>query len=212
MVYEDRLQAEPSTALRVVKVPDGAKRLSVDAGLFFVPVVHEGNSRSSEEEAEMIRELAHELLGREKTDTRGSVIGTIGWDDMLFVAPYNMQVHLLQQVLGAQAKVGSVDRFQGQEAPIVFVSMCASSVDESARGIDFLFNKNCLNVAISRAQSLAIVVGNPALARIEVQTLEQMTQVNLNSTSLACLELALLFWYDRRQERRTTTLRLHRAP
>jgi superfamily I DNA and/or RNA helicase len=86
---------------------------------------------------------------------------------------------LLQQVLGEQAKVGSVDRFQGQEAPIVFVSMCASSVDESARGIDFLFNKNRLNVAISRAQSLAIVVGNPALARTDVKTIEQMTQVNL---------------------------------
>jgi uncharacterized protein len=183
MVYEDRLQAEPSTALRVVKVPDGAERLCVDAGLFFVPVVHDGNSRSSAEEAEMIRTLARELLGREKTDTRGAVIGTIGWEDMLFVAPYNVQVHLLQQVLGEQAKVGSVDRFQGQEAPIVFVSMCASSVDESARGIDFLFNKNRLNVAISRAQSLAIVVGNPALARTDVQTLEQMTQVNL----FACL-------------------------
>ena len=179
MVYDHRLQAEPSTALRVVKVPDGAERLCVDAGLFFVPVVHDGNSRRSAEEAEMIRALARDLLGREKTDTSGTVIGTIGWEDMLFVAPYNVQVHLLQQVLGEQAKVGSVDRFQGQEAPIVFVSMCASSVDESARGIDFLFNKNRLNVAISRAQSLAIVVGNPALARTDVQTLEQMTQVNL---------------------------------
>jgi uncharacterized protein len=179
MVYEHRLQAEPSTALRVVKVPDGAERLGVDAGLFFVPVVHDGNSRRSAEEAEMIRVLARELLGREKTDTHGTVIGTIGWDDMLFVAPYNVQVHLLQRVLGAQANVGSVDRFQGQEAPVVFVSMCASAVDESTRGIDFLFNKNRLNVAISRAQSLAIVVGNPALARTDVQTLEQMTQVNL---------------------------------
>ena len=179
MVYADRLQAEPSTALRVVKVPDGAERLCVDAGLFFVPVVHDGNSRSSEEEAEMIRALARELLGREKTDTSGTVIGTISWDDMLFVAPFNVQVHLLQQVLGEDAKVGSVDRFQGQEAPIVFVSMCASAADESARGIDFLFNKNRLNVAISRAQSLAFVVGNPALARTEVKTLEQMTQVNL---------------------------------
>ena len=80
-------------------------------------------------------------LGREKTDTSGSVIGTIRWEDMLFVAPYNVQVHLLQQVLGEQAKVGSVDRLQGQEAPIVFVSMCASSVDESARGIDFCSTK-----------------------------------------------------------------------
>jgi uncharacterized protein len=179
MVYDDQLQAEPSTAWRVVKVPDGADRLCVEAGLYFVPVVHEGNSRSSEEEAEMIKTLARELLGREKTDTSGTVIGAIEWKDMLFVAPYNVQVHLLQHALGEQAKVGTVDRFQGQEAPIVFVSMCASTVDDSTRGIDFLFNKNRLNVAISRAQSLAFVVGNPALARTEVKTLEQMTQVNL---------------------------------
>jgi uncharacterized protein len=179
MVYDDQLQAEPATAWRVINVPDGADRPCVDAGLYFVPVVHEGNSRSSEEEAEMIRGLAHALLGREKTDTTGAVIGSIEWDDILFVAPYNVQVHLLQQVLGEQANVGTVDRFQGQEATIVFVSMCASTVDESTRGIEFLFNKNRLNVAISRAQSLAFVVGNPALARTEVKTLEQMTQVNL---------------------------------
>ena len=84
-------------------------------------------------------------------------------------------------MLGEQAKVGSVDRFQGQEAPIVFVSMGASSVDDSARGIEFLFNQNRLNVAVSRAQSLAIVVGNPLLARTEVKTLEQMKKVNLSA-------------------------------
>ncbi len=179
MVYDDRLQAEPSAALRVVKVPEGADQLCVEAGLYFVPVVHDGNSRSSEEEAETIHALAQELLGREKTDTTGRVIGAIEWSDILFVAPFNVQVNLLQRVLGEQAQVGSVDRFQGQEAPIVFVSMCASSVDDSTRGIGFLFNKNRLNVAISRAQSLAMVVGNPSLARTEVKTLEQMAQVNL---------------------------------
>jgi uncharacterized protein len=179
MVYDDRLQAEPSTRLRVINVPRHAKYLRVEAGLYFVPVVHDGNTQSSAEEAEMIRALAHELLGREKTDTTGAVIGTIEWEDILFVAPYNVQVNLLQQVLGEQAKVGSVDRFQGQEAPVVFVSMCASTVDDATRGMAFLFHKNRLNVAISRAQSLAIVVGNPALARTDVKTLEQMTQVNL---------------------------------
>ena len=92
--------------------------------------------------------------------------------------PNNVQVHVLQQVLGEQAKVGSVDRFQGQEAPIVFVSMCASSVDESTRGIDFLFNKNRLNVAISRAQALAVLVFSPALLEIDVRSVRQLILAN----------------------------------
>ena len=78
---------------------------------------------------------------------------------MLFVAPYNYQVNLFKAALNETARVGSVDKFQRSEAPIVFVSMCASNASDSPRGINFLFSKNRLNVAISRAQALAIVVG-----------------------------------------------------
>ncbi|RMH22303.1 MAG: hypothetical protein D6698_01355, partial [Gammaproteobacteria bacterium] len=81
--------------------------------------------------------------------------------------------------LGEQARVGSVDKFQGQEAPIVFLSLCASDANESPRGIDFLFDKHRLNVAISRAQTLAIVVANPALAQTSVNRVEQMELVNV---------------------------------
>ncbi len=83
--------------------------------------------------------------------------------------------------MGDNAKVGSVDKFQGQEAPVVIISMCASQADNSGRGMKFIFNKNRLNVAISRARSLAIVVGNPGLARSTVGSIEQMELVNLYS-------------------------------
>ena len=102
----------------------------------------------------------------------------IGWGDILFVAPYNYQVNLLRTTLGEEAKIGSIDKFQGQEAPIVILSMCSSDAADSPRGIDFLFSKNRLNVAISRAQALAFVVGNPKLANTSVNNLKQMEQIN----------------------------------
>tara|TARA_B110000114_G_C14811125_1_gene284746 strand:+ start:65 stop:454 length:390 start_codon:yes stop_codon:yes gene_type:complete len=83
--------------------------------------------------------------------------------------------------LGEQAKIGSVDKFQGQEAPVVILSMCASDASESPRGMDFLLDKNRLNVAISRAQSLAIVVGNPNLSQTQVNRVDQLKLVNLFS-------------------------------
>ena len=97
---------------------------------------------------------------------------------MLFIAPFNYQVNILKTALNPDAKVGSVDKFQGQEAPIVFLSMCASDANESPRGIEFLFSKNRLNVAISRAQSLVIVVGSPDLANTSANNLHQMELIN----------------------------------
>lgn len=81
--------------------------------------------------------------------------------------------------LGQQARIGSVDKFQGQEAPIVIFSLCVSDASESPRGIDFLYDKHRINVAISRAQSLAIIVGNPALFNTSVTSHHQMEKVNL---------------------------------
>jgi len=88
-------------------------------------------------------------------------------------------------VLGDSAKLGSVDKFQGQEAPIVFLSMCASDASESPRGIDFLFNKHRLNVTTSRTQCLAIMVGNPASANTTVSRVGQMRLINLHSALCA---------------------------
>ncbi len=184
-VYDGRLNSAEDTIRHNVAVSSEA--LPIQHGVHFVPVSHEGNTQGSEEEVEVIKSLAKKLIGipywpeKEGGDNR-----SIGWSDILFVAPYNYQVNLLKSALDTEARVGSVDKFQGQEAPIVFVSMCASDASESPRGIDFLFSKNRLNVAISRAQALAIVVGSPSLATTPVSNLRQMELVNFYSEIVRC--------------------------
>ncbi|RMH17511.1 MAG: TM0106 family RecB-like putative nuclease, partial [Gammaproteobacteria bacterium] len=128
-IYDGKLQAHPDNDHRVIQVPQGYQGpLDKEAGIVFVPVSHEGNTQASEEEVAAIQRLAQELLGRNFTPQTG-VSRPIGWNDMLFVAPYNHQVSKLKQALGEQARVGSVDKFQGQEAPIVFLSLCASDAN-----------------------------------------------------------------------------------
>jgi uncharacterized protein len=178
-VYAGRLQATPQTQHRLVKVPATAQRVTKAAGLLFVPVDHVGNTQGSEEEVAMIEELVQELLGREVTNVQGQVCRRLGLDDILFVAPYNLQVRKLSAALGPQARVGSVDKFQGQEAPVVMISMCSSDGESAPRGLEFVLHKQRLNVALSRAQSLAIVVGSPRLAISRCTSLTQMTLLNM---------------------------------
>ena len=145
-VYDSRLNAADITNRHIINVPK--KILPIRHGIHFVPVIHQGNTQSSEEEVEVIKNLAENLIK----------------------APY-----------WPKNKDGSVDKFQGQEAPIVFLSMCASDANESPRGIEFLFSKNRLNVAISRAQSLVIVVGSPDLVKTSANNLNQMELINFFS-------------------------------
>ena len=178
-VYEGELTSHPSTLMHEVQTK--GPMVTKKSGLAFVPVMHSANTQGSWEEVDVITKMTKELLGCPYWPDDEGHARTIGWDDILFVAPYNYQVRLLQSALGDQARVGSVDKFQGQEAPIVILSMCSSDASESPRGIDFLFSKNRLNVAISRAQALAIIVGNPELALTPVNRIEQMSQVNFFS-------------------------------
>lgn len=178
-VYENRLLPAPQTQHRIVRVPPTARHITRDAGILFVPVAHEGNTQGSDEEVAVIRTVVDELLGREVTDVSGQVAGRLRLEDILFVAPYNMQVRKLAVAFGSTARVGSVDKFQGQEAPVVILSMCASQGEGSPRGLEFLLNKNRLNVALSRAWSLAIVVANPALALTRCSSLAHMALLNL---------------------------------
>lgn len=99
--------------------------------------------------------------------------------DILIVTPYNVQVNYLQSILPEGARVGTVDKFQGQEAVAVLISMVTSSSEELPRNIEFLYSQNRLNVAISRARCLAIMVANPRLLEIQCQNVEQMTLVNM---------------------------------
>jgi len=181
-IYEDRLRPDPRTAARRVALPaSGGAPVPREAGVVFVAVEHEGNAQESEEEVLAIREVVRALTGRTLTsaDAVKEPPRPLALGDILFVAPYNLQVRRLADALGPTARVGSVDRFQGQEAPVVVLSMCASDAAHSARGLEFIFSPNRLNVAVSRARSLAVVVGSPRLARARCGSLEQMRLVNL---------------------------------
>ena len=141
-IYEGRLHAAPQTTRRRVCLPQmGGRIITREAGLVFVPVPHEGNTQASDEEVQAVRAVVSELLGRDITDTTGQRLRPLQLSDILCVAPYNMQVRKLQAALGPDARVGTVDKFQGQEAPVVILSMCASQGDTSPRGIDFLFQR-----------------------------------------------------------------------
>ncbi|WP_019696212.1 DEAD/DEAH box helicase, partial [Mycobacterium avium] len=155
--YEGRLHSDACTAARRLDgCPPGVRLLSVD---------HQGNSTESPEEADAIAAAVTGLLGASWTDEHGTRALTAS--DVLVLAPYNAQVALLRRRLGSAGldgvRVGTVDKFQGGQAPVVFISMTASSVDVVPRGISFLLNRNRLNVAVSRAQYAAVIVRSPTL-------------------------------------------------
>jgi uncharacterized protein len=112
-----------------------------------VPVGHEGNTYESDEEVEVVQKVVGELIGQ-ILEQAGQPSRPISADDILVVAPFNLQVRKLKTALPG-VRVGTVDKFQGQQAPVVIFSMTASDGDASPRGMDFLFDKNRLNVAIS---------------------------------------------------------------
>jgi len=175
-VYEGKLSSDERAHKHIVQTKGPI--ITQNSGVIFQPIEHEGNTQGSPEEVAKIKTLADELIGARFWPDENGNARHIDWKDILFVAPYNYQVNLLRAALNDEARIGSVDKFQGQEAPIVILSMCTSDAADSPRGIDFLFSKNRLNVAISRAQALAIVVGNPSLACTPVSNLKQMEQIN----------------------------------
>lgn len=148
-----------------------------------VNVDHDGNRQSSEEEAAVICALIDELKRGYYSD-KNSEKHPISDGDILVIAPYNMQVNLLKERVGEEIAIGTIDKFQGQEAPVVIISMSVSDVEESSRGLDFLFDINRLNVAVSRAQALAIIVANKGLERCRVNSLVQMEKASFFSRLL----------------------------
>jgi len=176
-VYDSRLEPEAKNEKRVLVLRDDAHPLLKPAGIVFAPVEHEGCSQQSPEEGDLIKRLYEDLLRQSYTADDGSVHPMTA-ENILLVAPYNMQVNLLRDALPEGARVGTVDKFQGQEAEVVLVSMTTSSEAELPRFMEFLFSKNRLNVAVSRAKSLAVLVANPALMTIKCSTPEQMGLVN----------------------------------
>jgi predicted RecB family nuclease len=177
MVYDARLEPEPHTVNQILLLNSDAHPALAPSGVRFVPVQHDSCSQQSEEEAELIKTLIENLLQQNYQD-KDKLVRPITLENILMVAPYNMQVNLLKRILPAGARVGTVDKFQGQQAEVVIVSMTTSNEEYLPRFIDFLYSKNRLNVALSRAKSLALLVANPELMSIKCSTPEQMALVN----------------------------------
>jgi len=175
LAYEGRLSNIPATDRQLVQ---GIEELGLPpAGLAFFEILHDANSQSSEEEAEALKRVYQGLLGKPFRGQDGKTRSLIK-ADILVVAPYNAQVNLLKRTLPEGARVGTVDRFQGQEAPVCLVSMATSSADEMPRNVEFLFSTNRLNVAVSRAQAVAAIFASPRLLDVPCRTIEQVQLVN----------------------------------
>jgi hypothetical protein len=177
-VYESRLTSYPSAEQNRIVQNGAGQLISAETGIVWFPVNHDGCAQFSDEEAEVIQDITRGLLERKVVGQDGKQ-RPLTQADILYVAPFNAQCRRLTHVLGKAARIGSVDKFQGQEAPVVIVSLCSSTLEEAPRGAAFLLNPNRLNVAISRAQALAIVVGSPELPRVRCRTVEEMKLVNL---------------------------------
>jgi uncharacterized protein len=168
IVYAGRLHSDESAARRTT---------TFGTGIQFAPVDHEGNKSSSDEEVARVAALIAGMRGGTFMDSDGTT-RPLREDDFMVVAPYNAQVLRLRAGLPTGVRVGTVDKFQGQEAPIVFFSMATSSGEDVPRSLTFLFSRNRLNVAISRAQCLAILVCSPRLLEARCQSIEEMQLVN----------------------------------
>jgi superfamily I DNA and/or RNA helicase len=175
LFYENRLEARPGLETQKLN----GSPLFAESGLYYVPVLHAGNQNSSPEEVEAVWRIVASLRreGVTWTDQKGGS-AALGRADILVVAPYNAQVAALARRLGDQARVGTVDKFQGQEAPVVIYSMTSSSAQDAPRGMSFLYNPNRLNVATSRARCVCILVANPALLEPECGNPDQMRWAN----------------------------------
>jgi uncharacterized protein len=173
LAYEGRLRSEA-----------GCSRQRIDSvglsgtGLRYLPVEHTGNAQQSHEEAALIGVEVRRLLESGTFTGRDGTRHRLTPADILVVAPYNMQVRCLLNALPDGVEAGTVDKFQGRQAPVVFFSMATSRGEDIPRGLDFLFSRNRLNVAISRAKALAVLVCSPRLLETRCRTVEQMRLVN----------------------------------
>ncbi len=159
LAYDGRLESTPEAALRRLDGPA--------AGVECVLVEHSGNTTSSPEEAAEVVAQALRHLGRTWTPGPGEAPRPLAQGDLLVVAPYNAQVERIKAALGAAGlggiPVGTVDRFQGQQAAVVLISMTCSSAADAPRGVEFLLSRNRVNVAVSRGQWRAVIIRSPEL-------------------------------------------------
>ena len=153
--YEGRLEPAPVAAGRTTPLGTGLRYLAVE---------HDGHRQESPEEVAIVRAEVERLRAA-------------GIEDVIVVSPFNAQVNALQEALPGM-RVGTVDKFQGQEADVVIYSMASSSGEDVPRGLEFLLSRNRLNVAISRARCLAYLVASPKLLEVNCRSIPQMRLAN----------------------------------
>jgi superfamily I DNA and/or RNA helicase len=175
LFYEGRLVPRPENARQNLNAGGSLG----GTGLRFAPVAHSGNQNESLEEVEKVAAAVEGLMksGATWTNKKGET-HALTLDDILVVAPYNAQVAALIERLPARSRVGTVDKFQGQEATIVLYSMATSTPEDAPRGMEFLYNLNRLNVAVSRALCVAVIVASPALFQVQCKTPRQIELAN----------------------------------
>jgi uncharacterized protein len=160
--YQNKLHSHPDTNSHVVP--------GLAPGLIAVAVSHKANASSSIEEAEAVLEIAK------------AQVAILGSNEVLIVAPYNAQVDLIRKMLDEaglnEVGVGTVDKFQGREAMVVIVSLAASSALDAPRGLDFLLDRNRLNVALSRAKANCYLVYSPMLTKSRFRDIEELKSVS----------------------------------
>jgi uncharacterized protein len=173
--YDNRLETRPELAQQALHGPQPMR----GSGLRYLAAEHTGADSVSRSEALQVAGVARALVesGSSWTGPDGEE-RRIGYEDVLIVAPYNAQVGQIRSLLPAEARVGTVDKFQGQQAPISIYSMTSSSPEDAPRGMDFLYSRHRLNVATSRARCISIVVAEPTLLRVRARTPEQMRLAN----------------------------------
>ncbi len=176
--YEGRMRTHASTALQLVEGHDPG--LS-GAGVRWLPVRHDANGPRSREEADVVVDTVVRLLDRGWTEPDGSH-RPIELRDVIVVAPYNAQVAEIRAAMfrrfGDRGNVGTVDKFQGREGVVAIYSMASSSREDAPRDMEFLYSRNRLNVAVSRARSLALIVASPRLLEAGCRTPDQMLLVS----------------------------------
>ena len=186
LVYESRLISQPDNARQVIHWPAGV--MYKPQGIESHAICHEGNAQASAEEAAALAEVYRQLLSSTWTNRHGEQ-HPITSTDILVVSPYNLQVQKLKQVLPPDARVGTVDKFQGQEAAAVLISMATSSQAYLPRDIEFLFSTNRLNVAVTRGRAYVGFFHSPDLLLVKARTVEAMALVN-TVVALAGFELS----------------------
>lgn len=182
-IYESRLTSIPECAQRKISAGEAASfprapLMAIESGIVFSGVEHDGNVQQSAEEADRVVIIYNELLGRPYTAKDGTT-NPLALADFLFIAPYNAQVRALKRALPKAARVGSVDKFQGQEAAVCILSLCSSYGEYGSRGLKFILDRARINVAISRAKCLAVVVGDPRIANSAAGSIAEMMLLNL---------------------------------